>query len=507
MSIYGPDISDLALFSFFDTIKSLSISNIGIIKDLDFLDTVEVPQSISLSFLENLKSLSKFKQNQPTGLHISNCPLLNAVELTEEYYNYISLQSPNLEATVKHDISIGYLTLSQNVSFNSLAEVKVSQLNLHNATEYKSFTAITNDFRIDTLTTLQIWGTQDTFSSEGFPDSMVCRSFEIAGFNNLDVSGFDNKTAFFRSFNLHNISDLKDLNPFDKMHTVDYVLIQNCDSLSSLDGIPISQYVEAIYILNNPILTDIQDVIKVNDTYRLSLIDNPLLATCNNRLVCELIEAPNSATRLKISGNNSTCLDVPSVALSCMKREPVECNATFLGTSLYDNNQVNLSFEFMIPQSEEDGCDEVEKTITIHLDGSERKEIYAGSISSSNTDIQTLDVQISNTDLLNKSFDCLDIAIQGDCADDDCYFYICQVLNRDENSTMSEISIYPNPASENITISSEIAFETDIIDINGQSIKTINIEMGSNSIDLSGLHTGVYFIRDNENQYKKIVVY
>jgi hypothetical protein len=190
-----------------------------------------------------------------------------------------------------------------------------------------------------------------------------------------------------------------------------------------------------------------------------------------------------------------------------LEREPVECSATFLGTSLYDYDQVSLSFEFMIPQSVEDGCDEDQKLITIHLDGSERKEIYTGSISSSNTDIQKLDFQISNTDLLNESYDCLDIAIQGDCAYDDCYFYICQVLNRDENSTMSEISIYPNPASENITISSKVAFETDIIDINGQSIKIVKIEMGSNSIDLSGLHTGVYFIRDNENQYKKIVVY
>jgi hypothetical protein len=161
----------------------------------------------------------------------------------------------------------------------------------------------------------------------------------------------------------------------------------------------------------------------------------------------------------------------------------------------------------MIPQSVEDGCDEDQKLITIHLDGSERKEIYAGSISSSNTDIQKLDFQISNTDLLNESYDCLDIAIQNDCNAENCYFYICQILNRDGNSTLSDLSIYPNPASENITISSEVAFKTDIIDINGQTVKIVNIEMGSNSIDLSGLHTGVYFIRDNENQYKKIVVY
>ncbi|MFT6337917.1 MAG: hypothetical protein ACJATI_004684 [Halioglobus sp.] len=299
LEIAGPDITNLALLSHFDTIGSLTISHNSTISNLDFLETIEVSRGISLQSLDNLESLSKFEEVQTQSLNIYNCPLLNAFELTGEYYNNISLQSPNLEATVKHDISIGHLTLSQNVSFNSLAEVKVSQLKLHNATKYKSFTAITNNFRIDTLTTLQIWGAQDTFNSEGFPDSMVCRSFEIAGFNNLNISGFESKTAFFRSFNLHSISDLKDLVPFDKMHTEDRVSIQNCDSISSLDGIPISEYIDAISISNNLMLTDIQDIMKVNDTYGLSLIDNPLLATCNNRLVCDLIEAPNSATRVK----------------------------------------------------------------------------------------------------------------------------------------------------------------------------------------------------------------
>ena len=507
LEIYGPDIINLALLSNFDTIEYLTISHNSTISNLDFLETVEISSGISLQSLDKLVFLSKFEEKQPKNLNIYNCPLLTAIELKEEYYNNISLQNLNLEVTVKHDICIGHLILSQNVSFNSLAEVKVSQLKIHNATEYKSFTSITNDFSLDTLTSLQIWGTQDTFNSEGFPDSMVCRSFEIAGLNNLDVSGFENKTAFFRSFELNSISNLKDLNPFDKMHTEDRVSIQNCDSISSLDGIPISQYVDAIFIRNNSMLTDIQDITKVDDTYRLSLVNNPLLATCNNRLVCDLTGAPNSASRLKISGNNSTCMDVPSVAPSCLEREPVECSATFLGTSLYDYDQVNLSFEFVIPQSAEDGCDEDEKMITIHLDGSERKEIYAGSISSSNTDIQTLNIQVSNIDLLNEGFDCLDIAVQSDCADDNCYFYICQVLNRDAISTASELSIYPNPASENLTISSDVAFVTVIIEINGLSVKYIKLEKGSNSIDLSDLHTGVYFIRDNQNQYRKIVIY
>lgn len=288
------------------------------------------------------------------------------------------------------------------------------------------------------------------------------------------------------------------------MITKKSLIIAGLDSLTSLDGIPTSEYMDGLYISNNLMLTDIQDVIKVNDTYRLPLIDNPQLATCNNRLVCDLIEAPNSATRLKISGNNTTCIDVSSVAQSCLEREPVECSVSFLGTTLYVYNHVNLSFEFMIPQSVEDGCDEDEKMITIHLDGSERKEIYTGSLSSINTDLQPLDIRVSNMDLLNEGFDCLGIAVQSDCADDNCYFYICQVLNRDDNSTMSDLSIYPNPASENITISSEVAFETDIIDTNGQIIKRVKIEKGSNSIDLSGLHTGVYFIRDNKIISKKL---
>jgi hypothetical protein len=335
INISGPDITNLALFSFFDTIYHLSISNNPRLKNLDFLNNVEVVSTISLESLDSLESLSKFYDSQPYNFHIGSCPKIKSINLTRSHYNSVTLQTPDVEVLAAYKIYIASFNLSHNVILHTEEQIKVNQIWLQGATEYTSFTSLTDDINFDTLTNLQIGG-YDHFSSEGFPDSMVCKSFSMGSIKNLNSSGFENKTAFFNSLTLSNIDNLKDLNSFDGMITKKSIIIGNLDSLTSLNGIPISEYIDGIYISDNPILTDIQDVIKVNDTYRLSLIDNPQLSTCNNRLVCDLIEAPNSSTRLKISGNNTTCLDVPSVAQSCIEREPVECRAKFLGTSLYD---------------------------------------------------------------------------------------------------------------------------------------------------------------------------
>ena len=63
-------------------------------------------------------------------------------------------------------------------------------------------------------------------------------------------------------------------------------------------------------------------------------------------------------------------------------------------------------------------------------------------------------------------------------------------------------SIYPNPASETLTI--EGNSEITIIDIQGRDVIRKEVK-GRADIDISGLPKGVYMVRDNKGQSKKIV--
>jgi hypothetical protein len=57
------------------------------------------------------------------------------------------------------------------------------------------------------------------------------------------------------------------------------------------------------------------------------------------------------------------------------------------------------------------------------------------------------------------------------------------------------ISIFPNPSSENITITNSQKSTIDILNIEGQIIKSINSDGNHTSIDISGFTRGMYFVK------------
>ena len=70
-----------------------------------------------------------------------------------------------------------------------------------------------------------------------------------------------------------------------------------------------------------------------------------------------------------------------------------------------------------------------------------------------------------------------------------------------ENSIDKQIQVYPNPSTENITISSNFQINSptvlNIFNLTGKLILSNNIEMKngfSEVIDISSLRNGVYFI-------------
>lgn len=66
----------------------------------------------------------------------------------------------------------------------------------------------------------------------------------------------------------------------------------------------------------------------------------------------------------------------------------------------------------------------------------------------------------------------------------------------DENSATS-INLYPNPASSSINVVVENDCELQIMDMAGRMVMTVNVVEGENSINVSNLESGVYFVRMN----------
>jgi hypothetical protein len=77
-----------------------------------------------------------------------------------------------------------------------------------------------------------------------------------------------------------------------------------------------------------------------------------------------------------------------------------------------------------------------------------------------------------------------------------------------ENQEPTNLSLYPNPAKEEITISYDKMINSiEILDLNGKEItknKNLAPQM-EQSIKIDYLHTGTYLIRINDNVYKRFV--
>lgn len=74
----------------------------------------------------------------------------------------------------------------------------------------------------------------------------------------------------------------------------------------------------------------------------------------------------------------------------------------------------------------------------------------------------------------------------------------------DENNEVAFV-VYPNPAENYVMIESIKEAEVSIYSINGQMVSSQTISEGTNTIDVSNLNAGIYFMKVNESMIKIIV--
>ena len=74
-----------------------------------------------------------------------------------------------------------------------------------------------------------------------------------------------------------------------------------------------------------------------------------------------------------------------------------------------------------------------------------------------------------------------------------------KILSSEEENSFSQfVSLFPNPASSSLTIQSSLAITSySIVNVVGKTIQTASISSQKNSIDITNLSNGLYFIRLN----------
>ena len=70
--------------------------------------------------------------------------------------------------------------------------------------------------------------------------------------------------------------------------------------------------------------------------------------------------------------------------------------------------------------------------------------------------------------------------------------YCEQMDGVDENRGGTDVTVYPNPAKDKITIDDIYPAEVQVYNALGQMVKTVR---GTNEVDLGGLVDGVYLVR------------
>jgi hypothetical protein len=67
------------------------------------------------------------------------------------------------------------------------------------------------------------------------------------------------------------------------------------------------------------------------------------------------------------------------------------------------------------------------------------------------------------------------------------------------NNNACNITVYPNPVTDNLTIESPQSAVIEITNIQGQAIQQLQIKQGKTGINISDLAKGVYILRLNSN--------
>jgi len=79
----------------------------------------------------------------------------------------------------------------------------------------------------------------------------------------------------------------------------------------------------------------------------------------------------------------------------------------------------------------------------------------------------------------------------------------CNALSVEEE-LLTNLEIYPNPANNNLNIKIDVMSNYSIYSFNGQLLNSGKLQQGKNTLDVSELNQGIYFIKIHSNSFKTV---
>ena len=342
--------------------------------------------------------------------------------------------------------------------------------------------------------------------------------------------------------NLEGFTALENLN-----FVRNYIWVLNCDSVENLNGFENIEHLDYSFrLIGNENLNDISGFANLSGTYQfgIRILDNPNLSMCNIRTVCENLYVDDIGY-FEIENNGVGCNSIPEVADLCGAVPIPDIN--FLNALLNHTPIIDANSDDLIQYSEAGlftGALQLENKEVSNFEGLQTfvnaseifvsQNVMASLNLSQNLEMNSIDFSnnpnLQNVNLKSGKNETIDTFFGMNCPNlqfvcvDDVDFAVDNFTNIDPHVTFVDdcgelvlavegfdlaeaVSVFPNPVSETLTISttSNINFtKAEIYTINGQKL----LETSEKQIDFSKLSAGVYFVKvisEKGSVTKKIV--
>ncbi len=494
LRILGTNISSLAPLSVISSIgNGLFISNSNSLTDLSGLENINELQCLTIQANSNLKSIAGL-QNVFLNAATSACDL--RIENNP--------QLASLEGLLMTGSEIGKLIIFGNTS-------------LFNLSGLENLVGINSEI-------------------------------SILGNNSLtSVSELGNVAPTTLSlFHIENNSSLNSLNGLDWIEGITFsFIIEFNDALTNLNGIQpfiASEIANTLSIGGNENLINISALegSDFDEFLHIEIFDNPNLSICDIDAICNYIDNPQD---LVIENNALGCNTISEVEIECSIVNILDNN--FLNALLNHTPTIDTNSDGNIQFDEAEAftgtLNVANKVISdftgleafVNITGFNGSGNFMSELSleantvltsvdfSNSPDVEKVFMKNGNNTAIT-SFEGLNCpSLQFVCVDDVAFAKAnftnidpqvtfvddCEVLAVSDFNLAETVSVFPNPVSENLTISIASNFnfiKAEVYSISGQKL----METSATQLDMSELSAGIYFVKvvtERGSSTKKII--
>lgn len=220
----------------------------------------------------------------------------------------------------------------------------------------------------------------------------------------------------------------------------------------------------------------------------------------------------NTATYLITAGASSGCDSIVTLNLTIINQPATGTDVqTACGSLTWINGNTysadNNTATHTIVGGAINGCDSIvtlNLTVTPDVNNSVTQADPILTANQSGVNYQWVDCNNSNTPINGETGQSFEATVSGSyavivtdgpCSETSACFNV--VITGISETTLTKFIIHPNPAQNVLNIQSDEVMSINIIGLTGEIIRTLKIEAGTNTIDLSGLAPGMYSLHSD----------